>query len=52
MRIKPDASIERVRSEMDAVMAGIARDFPESARSRIYIVRPLVDRSLENSNRF
>ena len=28
MRLKPGASIERARSEMAAVMAGLARDFP------------------------
>jgi putative ABC transport system permease protein len=43
MRVKPGANIERVKSEMAGVMAGVARDFPESARARVYVVRPLVD---------
>ena len=30
-------------SELQIVMEGIARDYPDSARSRIYIVRPLVE---------
>jgi predicted permease len=42
MRLKPGASIDRVRSEMDAVMAGLARDFPASAKARVYVVRPVV----------
>src|SRR5262245_16062626 len=43
MRVKPGANITRVRSEMDAVMNGIARDIPDDARSRVYIVRSLVE---------
>ena len=43
MRLKPGASIERVRGEMAAVMAGLARDFPVSDMNRVYVVRPLVD---------
>ena len=43
MRLKPGTTIERARSEMASVMAGVARDFPASAVSRIYVVRPLVD---------
>ena len=31
MRLKPGATIERARSEMAPVMAGLARDFPASA---------------------
>ena len=42
MRLKPGASLDRVRSEMDAVMTGLARDFPASAKARVYVVRPLV----------
>src|SRR5262245_65529656 len=43
MRVKPGTTIDRARSEMAGVMAGVARDFPASARSRVYVVRPLVE---------
>jgi putative ABC transport system permease protein len=43
MRVKPGANIDRVKSEMAAVMAGVARDFPPSADNRVYVVRPLVE---------
>jgi putative ABC transport system permease protein len=43
MRMKPGANIDRVKSEMAAVMAGVARDFPPSADNRVYVVRPLVE---------
>jgi len=43
MRLKPGTTIERARSEMAGVMASVARDFPESARARIYVARPLVE---------
>ncbi|HEX7778705.1 MAG TPA: ABC transporter permease, partial [Vicinamibacterales bacterium] len=43
MRLKPGTSIDRARSEMAGVMAGLARDFPASAKSRAYVVRPLVE---------
>ena len=43
MRIKRGANYDRVKSEMDTVMTGIARDFPESARNRIYVTKPLVE---------
>ena len=43
MRLKPGTSVERARSEMASVMAGLARDFPASATNRAYVVRPLVD---------
>src|SRR5262245_28984055 len=43
MRVKPGANIARVKSEMDSVMAGIARDIPDDARARVYIVRSLVE---------
>jgi predicted permease len=43
MRLKPGTSVERARSEMAGVMAGLARDFPASDLSRVYIVRPLVE---------
>jgi putative ABC transport system permease protein len=43
MRIKPGANIGRVKSEMEGVMASVAHDFPESAKARIYVTRPLVE---------
>jgi putative ABC transport system permease protein len=43
MRLEPGTTIERARSEMAGVMASVARDFPESARARVYVVRPLVE---------
>ena len=43
MRLKPGTTIDRARSEMSGVMAGLARDFPASAKSRVYVVRPLVE---------
>ena len=43
MRLEPGTDLERAKSEMASVMSGLARDFPASARNRIYVVRPLVD---------
>jgi putative ABC transport system permease protein len=43
MRVKPGANMERVKTEMATVMAGVARDFPPSADNRVYVVRPLVE---------
>ena len=43
MRIKPGADIERVKAEMATVIAGLARDFPASARSRAYVTTSLVE---------
>lgn len=43
MRVKPGTTVERARSQMAGVMASVAHDFPESARSRVYVVRPLVE---------
>jgi putative ABC transport system permease protein len=43
MRVKPGTTVERARSEMEGVMAGVARDFPASATNRVYVVRPLVE---------
>jgi predicted permease len=43
MRVKPGTTIDRVTSEMAGVMASVARDFPASAKSRVYVVRPLVE---------
>ncbi len=43
MRLKPGTNVERARSEMASVMSGLARDFPSSAKSRAYVVRPLIE---------
>lgn len=43
MRIKRGADYERVKAEMATVMAGVARDYPESAKARIYVTKPLVE---------
>ncbi|HKW03557.1 MAG TPA: ABC transporter permease [Vicinamibacterales bacterium] len=43
LRLKPGTTIERARSEMSGVMAGLARDFPVSDNSRVYLVRPLAE---------
>lgn len=43
LRLRHGASIERATSEMKAVMAGLANDFPASDRNRVYVSRPLVD---------
>ena len=43
LRVKPGTNVERARSELDAVMAAVRRDLPESARSRVFVVRPLVE---------
>ena len=43
MRLRPGATIERAKSEMTTVMNGLATDFPESDRNRVYVPKPLVD---------
>ena len=43
IRLRPGRTIDRAKSEMATVMAGLARDFPNSDRNRIYVTRPLVD---------
>jgi predicted permease len=43
MRLKPGVTIDRARSEMATVMAGLAKDFPASDRNRVYVPTPLVD---------
>jgi predicted permease len=43
VRLKRGANIERARSEMGLVMDGLARDFPASDKSRIYVTKPLVE---------
>jgi putative ABC transport system permease protein len=43
MRLRPGASVDRARSEMASVMAGLAREFPVADTSRAYTVQPLVE---------
>jgi predicted permease len=43
MRVKPGAPIEKVKQEMQAVMDKAISDFPMSGKSRVYIVKPMVD---------
>ncbi|HKS06514.1 MAG TPA: ABC transporter permease [Gemmatimonadaceae bacterium] len=43
MRLKPGVTLERAEAEMSTVIAGIAADFPASARNRIYVTKPLVE---------
>src|SRR5439155_12309539 len=43
MRLRHGTTIDRAKSEMTTVMGGLARDFPNSDRNRIYVTRPLVD---------
>jgi predicted permease len=42
MRLRRGASFERAKSEMSAVMNGLATDFPASDKNRVYVSRPLV----------
>ena len=42
-RLRPGATIERAKSEMATVMAGLAADFPASDRNRLCVSRPLVE---------
>ena len=43
LRIKPRVTLDRVRTEMASVMAGLARDFPATDSGREYVVQPLVN---------
>jgi putative ABC transport system permease protein len=43
MRLEPGTTVERARSELASVMAGLARDFPSSAKNRAYVVRSLIE---------
>jgi putative ABC transport system permease protein len=43
MRLKPGTSLERAESQMAGVMASVARDYPASAISRVYVVHSLVE---------
>ena len=43
MRVSPSATPERLRSELAATIAGVARQYPGSATGRIYVATPLVE---------
>ncbi len=43
LRVKPGTPAERLRSEMDVVMTGLARDFPLSDAGREFVPQPLVN---------
>jgi predicted permease len=43
MRLRPGATLERVKGQMTTVMNGLATDFPKSDRNRIYVPKPLVN---------
>jgi putative ABC transport system permease protein len=43
MRLKPGTSLDRAKSEMATVMAGLSHDFPASDRNRVYVPTPIVD---------
>lgn len=43
IRLRHGASFERAKSEMTTVMNGLATDFPNADRNRIYVTKPLVD---------
>ena len=43
LRLRHGTSIERANGEMASVIGGLARDFPNADRNRVYVSRPLVD---------
>jgi putative ABC transport system permease protein len=43
MRLRRGTTIERAQSGMSSVMSGLARDFPNSDRNRVYVSKALVD---------
>jgi len=43
LRLRPGRTIERAKGEMATVMNGLATDFPNSDRNRVYVTRPMVD---------
>lgn len=42
MRLRHGTSIDRAKSEMATVIAGLANDFPPADRNRVYVTRPMV----------
>jgi putative ABC transport system permease protein len=43
VRLRRGSTIERAKSEMASVMAGLAADFPAADKNRVYVPKPLVD---------
>src|SRR5262249_15133073 len=43
IRLRHGTTIERAKSEMSAVITGLAHDFPASDRNRVYVTKPMVD---------
>jgi predicted permease len=43
MRLRHGTTIARAKGELATVMGGLANDFPNSDRNRVYVPRPLVD---------
>jgi putative ABC transport system permease protein len=43
LRVKPGTTVDRLRSEMGSVMAGLARDFPLSDAGREFVPQPFVN---------
>jgi putative ABC transport system permease protein len=43
LRIRPATTLGRLRTEMAAVMSGLARDLPQTETAREYVVQPLVN---------
>jgi putative ABC transport system permease protein len=43
MRLRDGTNLARAKSQMTAVMASLAHDFPMSDTSRVYVVRPLAE---------
>lgn len=42
-RLKRGATFERAKTEMSTVISGLAADFPQADRNRIYVQKPLVE---------
>jgi predicted permease len=43
VRLKPGSSLAQAKGEMASIMNGVAKEFPASAKNRIYVMKPLVD---------
>jgi putative ABC transport system permease protein len=43
VRLKPGADLDRTRSQLAAVMAGLAHDYPASDTARVFLIRSLVE---------
>ena len=43
IRLRRGATIERAKGEMTTIMNGLATDFPQADKNRVYVTRPLVD---------